>query len=81
MLERLLLMPSKKTSPKKNGEKQKQKLDYLTKRSVQITGFGFAGILLIIRIGSNIFGFESGISEIFIAGCIGLGASGLWKIK
>ena len=69
-------MATKKRTTKK--EKQVVKFTYLTKRSVQITGFSIAIVLLIIRISATIFGFDSGISEFLIAGFAGMGASGSW---
>lgn len=59
-------------------KKREIKLDHLTKRTIQITGFGIAIILLIIRIIANIQGVDSGISEFLIAGFAGMGASGSW---
>ena len=67
---------------KKRTTKQKRerivKLDHLTKRTIQITGFGIAIILLVVRIIANIQGLDSGISEFLIAGFAGMGASGSW---
>lgn len=73
-------MPSKKLSKKKQIEKI-ERLDHLTRRTVQVVGFGFAAVLLAIRITASIKGADSGISEIFIAGAMGLGASGSWVIR
>jgi len=73
-------MPSKKSSYKKDA-KQKIKLDQLTRRSVQITGFGMAMVLISIRIVATAKGVDSGISEVFIAGLIGVGVSGTWIKK
>ena len=62
----------------KENEKREIKLDHLTKRTIQVTGFGIAIVLLIIRIVANIQGLDSGISEFLIAGFAGMGASGSW---
>ena len=70
-------MATKKRTTKQN-EKRQIKLDHLTKRTIQITGFGIAIILLVIRIIANIQGLDSGISEFLIAGFAGMGASGSW---
>lgn len=70
-------MPTKKRTIKQKEERQ-IKLDHLTKRTIQITGFGIAIILLIIRIIASIQGLDSGISEFLIAGFAGMGASGSW---
>ena len=70
-------MATKKRTTKQN-EKRQIKLDHLTKRSIQITGFGIAIVLLIIRIYATIRGYDSGISEFLIAGFAGMGASGSW---
>lgn len=58
-------MPSKQDRPEK-----------LARRSVQIIGFGLAIALLIIRITATIIGKDSGISEFFIGGLVGVGVSG-----
>ena len=68
-------MPTKK--PTKN-EKKAIKLDHLTKRTIQITGFGIAIVLLMVRIYASLRGFDPGISEFLIAGFAGMGASGSW---
>ena len=70
-------MATKKRTTKQN-EKRQIKLDHLTKRTIQITGFGIAIVLLIIRIYATIRGYDSGISEFLIAGFAGMGASGSW---
>ena len=70
-------MPTKKHT-KKQIEKRQIKLDHLTKRTIQITGFGIAMTLLAIRIYANLQGQDSGISEFLIAGFAGMGASGSW---
>ena len=70
-------MSTKKRTNKQQHERQ-VKLDHLTKRSIQITGFGIAIVLLIIRIYANVRGLDSGISEFLIAGFAGMGASGSW---
>ena len=69
-------MSTKKQTKKR--EIRVAKLDHLTKRTIQITGFGIAIILLMIRIYSTIRGYDSGISEFLIAGFAGMGASGSW---
>lgn len=51
------------------------KKDKLAKRTVQILGFGTAFFLLLVRIISAWLGRESGISEFFIAGMVGVGVS------
>ena len=53
----------------------------LAKRTVQIIGFGFAGVLLVIRIYASIKGYDSGISEFLIAGFVGIGVSAEVKFK
>lgn len=63
---------------KKPSNEKVKKLDHLTKRTIQITGFGIAIVLLAIRIYANIRGVDSGISEFLIAGFAGMGASGSW---
>ena len=70
-------MPTKKRTTKQKQQRQ-IKYDHLTKRTIQITGFGIAIVLLVIRISATIFGFDSGISEFLIAGFAGMGASGSW---
>ena len=70
-------MPTKKRTSKER-QKLEVKLDHLTKRTIQITGFGIAIVLLAVRIYANIAGFDSGISEFLIAGFAGMGASGSW---
>ena len=70
-------MSTTKRTDKKN-EKLEIKLDHLTKRTIQITGFGIAIVLLTIRIYATIRGYDSGISEFLIAGFAGMGASGSW---
>ena len=70
-------MATKKRTAKEN-EKREIKLDHLTKRTIQVTGFGIAIVLLVIRIVANIQGLDSGISEFLIAGFAGMGASGSW---
>lgn len=69
---------STKKRTKQQNEKREIKLDHLTKRTIQVTGFGIAIILLLIRIIANIQGVDSGISEFLIAGFAGMGASGSW---
>jgi len=59
-------------------EKKVIKLDHLTKRTIQLTGFGVAMVLLTIRIYATIRGYDTGISEFLIAGFSGMGASGSW---
>lgn len=54
---------------------KKLKQERLAKRTVQIVGFGFAGVLLLIRIGATLNGQDSGISEFLIAGFVGIGVS------
>ena len=70
-------MPTKKRT-KQQIKKREIKLDHLTKRTIQITGFGIAITLLMIRIYSTLQGQDSGISEFLIAGFAGMGASGSW---
>ena len=53
----------------------------LAKRTVQIIGFGFAGVLLVIRIYASIKGYDSGISEFLIAGFVGVGVSAEFRFK
>ena len=69
-------MPTKKQI--KQLETKQHKLDHLTKRTIQIVGFGIAVTLLMIRIYATIKGYDSGISEFLIAGFAGMGASGSW---
>ena len=71
-------MSTKKRATKKQNVEKQVKLDHLTKRTIQVTGFGIAIILLIIRIVATINGADSGISEFLIAGFAGMGASGSW---
>ena len=59
-------------------QKTQKKLDHLTKRTIQVTGFGIAIMLMGIRIYASFRGFDSGISEFLIAGFAGMGASGSW---
>lgn len=71
-------MSTKKTYKHRDEKRKVEKLDHLTKRTIQITGFGIGIILLVIRIVASLQGQDSGISEFLIAGCFGMGASGSW---
>lgn len=71
-------MSTKKTYKKQHEKQQIRKVDHLTKRTIQITGFGIAIMLLMVRIYASLRGFDSGISEFLIAGFAGMGASGSW---
>jgi len=47
----------------------------LAKRTIQLLGFGTAFILLTVTIFASLTGKDAGVSEMFIAGMIGVGVS------